>query len=110
VYPHNPRHALDTTPGSVLDGICGPRTVLVNSSHRCAVECVADGLRVSAVTQDGVVEALEWADDDWFAMGVQFQPETDGGVDLAASLFETFLDEVISRGVTASDQSPAGIH
>lgn len=102
VYPHNPRHALDATPGSVIDSICGDRTVLVTSTHYFAVDRIAEGLNATAVTCDGVVEAFEWASEDWFAMGVQFQPATDGSIDLAASIFDVFLDEVIAHAASLS--------
>jgi putative glutamine amidotransferase len=110
VHPHNPRHVLKPRAGSVMDAICGPRTVLVTSSHRYAIARVAQGLEATTVTDDGVIESLESTSQDWFAMGVQFQPDVDGSVDLAAALFDTFLDEVIAHAPAYSAQATPAAH
>ncbi|MEP7344537.1 MAG: gamma-glutamyl-gamma-aminobutyrate hydrolase family protein, partial [Gemmatimonadaceae bacterium] len=36
---------------------------------------VAEGLRVTARADDGVIEGVEWTGGDWFALGVQWHPE-----------------------------------
>jgi putative glutamine amidotransferase len=47
----------------------------VNSIHHQAVGRVGSGLRVSARAADGIVEGVEWHDDEWWALGVQWHPE-----------------------------------
>ena len=48
----------------------------VNSSHHQAAEVVGDGLRVVArCPEDGIIEALEGASDDYFVVAVQWHPE-----------------------------------
>lgn len=70
-------HAVRIESGSLLDEIFGPRERTVNSSHHQAVVEPAAGLRATARTEDGVVEALELADpaDHPFFLSVQFHPE-----------------------------------
>ena len=46
----------------------------VNSFHHQAVENVGRGLRVTACSDDGVIEAIESEEDNWL-MGVQWHPE-----------------------------------
>ncbi len=47
----------------------------VNSWHHQGVKDVGDGLVVTAVADDGMVEALELADPDQFMLAVQYHPE-----------------------------------
>ena len=65
-------HEMTFKSGTYLHKLVGP-TSAVNSSHHQAVKDVARGFRVSAVSPDGVIEALEGT--DYPALGVQFHPE-----------------------------------
>jgi putative glutamine amidotransferase len=72
-------HEVRLTPGSLLANIVGSRTLGVNSTHHQAVGRVAPPLRVTAVSQDGIVEGLEWKSGasgrlPWL-LSVQFHPE-----------------------------------
>jgi putative glutamine amidotransferase len=93
VYAHNPRHALVTVPGSLVDRVYGDGTSLVNSEHGVAVDEVAVGFSVTARCRDGVVEAIESETEDWLAVGLQFRPEPDAH-DPDLRIFEEFLDAV----------------
>jgi len=69
---------------------------------------VAQGLRVEAVAEDGVVEALSVEGASTFAVGVQFHPEWDvAGNRLYAALFAAFREAVwqraAQRGLRAAD-------
>lgn len=70
----------------------GEAEVPVNSSHHQVAEVVGDGLRVAALSEDGVIEAIEGTRTDHFVMAVQWHPERS---DDAASkkLFERFVRE-----------------
>jgi putative glutamine amidotransferase len=70
-------HKVALTPGSLLHKITGQRTLAVNSTHHQAVARVAPSLRATAVSPDGIVEALELAEPRGgpFVLGVQFHPE-----------------------------------
>ncbi|MFN8038423.1 MAG: gamma-glutamyl-gamma-aminobutyrate hydrolase family protein [Acidimicrobiales bacterium] len=76
-------HTVDLVEGSGLAALYGsPGTVLVNSVHHQAVKEVGPGLVVEATSSDdGIVEAIRLADDDRFALGVQWHPEFFEGVD-----------------------------
>ena len=65
----------------------------MNSSHHQAVDRVAPSLRVTARATDGVIEAVESADNGRFLVGVQWHPEDD----VEGALFEGFADAVVGR-------------
>ncbi len=72
-------HDVQLTPGSLLAKITGGLKAGVNSTHHQSVGRVAPGLRATALSPDGMVEALEWepalAAKAPFLLGVQFHPE-----------------------------------
>src|SRR5439155_10074922 len=73
--PH--RHAVLLEAGTRLDEIYGGGEIRVNSAHHQAVKQVGARLRVAALAPDGVIEAIESADPNWFCVGVQWHPESD---------------------------------
>lgn len=79
-------------PESVLAGVYGARRLTVRSHHHQAVGVVAPGLRVTAVAEDGMVEATEHRDRTW-TIGVQWHPEDSHapGAD-RRRLFSAFVD------------------
>ena len=70
----DPIHVVRLTARSVLMDVFGSDSVMVNSYHHQAVDAVPDGLRVTARTDDGVIEALE-ADAGSFVLAVEWHPE-----------------------------------
>jgi len=69
-------HPLRTEPGSIAASVVPDRRV--GSLHHQAVATYDAGWRCTATAPDGVVEALEWHDQDaWPALGVQWHPELD---------------------------------
>lgn len=66
-------HAISAVPGSSLSQFMSDTASSVNSRHHQAVKAVAPGFKVTAVSPDGVVEAIEGC--DYPALGVQFHPE-----------------------------------
>ena len=60
---------------SDLATILGAHALGVNSMHHQAVGTVASSLTAVAHAPDGVVEGVEWPDDDWWMVGVQWHPE-----------------------------------
>lgn len=64
-----------TEPGSRIATALGGQAT-VPCYHHQAVDRVADGLRVTARSDDGIVQALETEGEAW-ALGVQFHPEED---------------------------------
>ncbi len=90
----NHRHALEVTPGTLMERVFGDGEIRVNSMHHMAVDEVAPGFIASARCPDGVIEAIESVMPDWFAMGTQFHPEADSATALDIRIFEEFVDGV----------------
>jgi putative glutamine amidotransferase len=67
-------HEISIEPGSLIARAVGAQHVTVNSFHHQSVKRVADGLRVTAQSPDGIIEGLE-STGDWWVMGVQWHPE-----------------------------------
>lgn len=91
--PH--RHLVLLEPGSRLDEIYGGGEIRVNSSHHQAVRQVGAPFRIGAKAPDGVIEALEATDPNWFCIGVQWHPESETASALDLQLFECFLQACV---------------
>lgn len=71
-----PQHPVDVKAESLLaECVGGKGHLMVNSTHHQAVKAVGQGLLVSAVSPDGVIEAIEATDRTQFIVGVQWHPE-----------------------------------
>jgi putative glutamine amidotransferase len=96
-------HEVRLTAGSLLAKISGDCKLLVNSTHHQAVARVARALRPVAVSNDGIVEALELngeaASPLPFLLAIQFHPErlADRYPEHAA-IFHTFVESCASSG------------
>ena len=77
------RHAINVLPDTILCTLYGEGEVVVNSEHRRSVARLARGMRIAAQALDGVIEAIESAN-DWWALGVQWNPtsSTSSGLDI----------------------------
>lgn len=87
--PH--RHAVLLEPNSRMEEIYGAGEIRINSDHHQAVRQVGAGLRIGARAPDGVIEAIEAEDPNWFCIGVQWHPESESASALDMQLFECFL-------------------
>ncbi|HVW35690.1 MAG TPA: gamma-glutamyl-gamma-aminobutyrate hydrolase family protein [Pirellulales bacterium] len=88
------RHALEVVPGTLMERVYGEGEIRVNSTHHMAIDEVAPGFMVTARCPDGVVEAIESTQPDWFAFGTQFHPESESASALDMRIFEEFIDGV----------------
>jgi putative glutamine amidotransferase len=72
-------------------------SVVVNSSHHQAIDIPGDGLRVTAhCSEDDLIEAVEWATDEHFVLGVQWHPERSYDASAASRhLFRAFVEAAI---------------
>lgn len=61
-------------PDSLLGKVLGPRAI-VNQEHHQAVKDPAPGLRVTARTRDGIIQAMESTEHPYLSL-VQFHPES----------------------------------
>jgi putative glutamine amidotransferase len=75
---------------NLLLEILGAAELEVNSSHHQAVDKPAPGLRVLARAPDGIVEAVQMTDRDFF-LGVQWHPERIFERAEQRGLFEAFV-------------------
>lgn len=67
----------------------------MNSLHHQAVFKLGDGLQASAISEDGLIEALEWKNDP-FLLGVQWHPEhTFRKQEMSQRIFHAFVDACI---------------
>lgn len=72
---YGPAHDVQVRPDGLLAQVLGADHASVNSVHGQAVNRLADGLRVEAVSPDGVIEAFSVADSPTFSLCVQWHPE-----------------------------------
>ena len=68
-------HAIEVERGTRLAAALGSTDIIVNSMHHQAIDRLADGLRITARSPDGLVEGAEAENGDWWAVGVQWHPE-----------------------------------
>src|SRR5215472_3210613 len=79
-----------TEPGSLLaDAVAG--SCRVNSMHHQAIKRLGRGLKVTAHSEDGLVEAVEAADDYPFLLAVQWHPEEISDHAEQRRIFEEFV-------------------
>lgn len=93
--PH--RHAVVLEADTRLEEIYGGTEVLVNSCHHQAVRQAGSRLRVCARAPDGVIEAIETVDADWFCIGIQWHPESETASALDMQLFECFIQACLRQ-------------
>jgi putative glutamine amidotransferase len=91
------RHIVVVEPNTRLDEIYGGGELRVNSAHHQAVKTVAPKMRVSAMSPDGIIEAIEAVEPDWFCIGVQWHPEADTASALDQQLFECFVQASVRQ-------------
>lgn len=90
--------------GSELAGVLGSGPVAIKSYHHQAVDRIGDGLRVTARSADGTVQALE-VEGVPFGVAVQWHPEEDAVED--ARLFAALVD---AARVHAAASRPSASH
>jgi putative glutamine amidotransferase len=92
-------HDVELAPDSRVALALGVTHLRVNSLHHQAVDRVAEGLRLTAWAPDGIVEGVEWAATDWWAVGVQWHPEEliGDGRPWAGRLFGAFVEQARER-------------
>jgi putative glutamine amidotransferase len=85
-------HEVSVEPGSLIAKAMGTEHLTVNSFHHQSVKRVADGMRATAWSPDGIIEGLESTDDDWWVMAVQWHPEemTESAEPWDRGLFKAF--------------------
>lgn len=104
-------HTVELTSGGMLARLAGQQKVQVNSLHAQAIDRIAPGLAIEAVSSDdGVIEAVRVTAAKSLALGVQWHPEWHIATDtLSRAIFSRFGDAArlraarrAARGVTAA--------
>jgi putative glutamine amidotransferase len=88
-------HKVNIMPESRMKNIY-PSVINVNTMHHQAVKDVGEGLIVTAVAPDGVIEAIE-RPGDTFVLGVQWHPERLITYSEHNALLNMFVEECISK-------------
>jgi len=86
-------HFVNVEVGSLLFRSASSNRFKVNSFHHQAVRNVANGFAASAISSDGIIEAIE-SRNHRFVLGVQWHPENLAMIDEKHSieLFQSFID------------------
>lgn len=72
----NEVHTVTIESGSILKEICGVDKLPVNSLHHQGVGNLSDKMKVSAKSEDGVIEAIEYKNlEERFILAMQWHPE-----------------------------------
>ncbi len=88
------RHVIEIVEGSRLWDVYGPGEIRVNSQHHMAVDELAPPFTVTATCPDGVIEAYESVEPDWYCVGVQWHPENETSSALDMQVFQSLLEFV----------------
>jgi putative glutamine amidotransferase len=100
---HDVHHVIAIETESRISRMAGAREMVVNSSHHQAILMPGRNLRITARAPDGVIEAVEWAGDENWVVGVQWHPERSMESDpVAQSLFGSMVKEAAMRKAPAA--------
>ena len=70
-----PRHIINFPQNSLLESFTGQSRVVVNSLHGQGIDRLGEGLKVEALSEDGLVEALSIKGYKTFGIGIQWHAE-----------------------------------
>ncbi|MGB2697250.1 MAG: gamma-glutamyl-gamma-aminobutyrate hydrolase family protein [Candidatus Zixiibacteriota bacterium] len=90
------KHKVKIKENSRLYSVVKQKEILVNTSHHQVIKDVAPGLKASAWSEDGVIEALEGKTKD-FLISVQWHPEAMIKHPSSRALFKAFVKECRKR-------------
>ncbi len=83
-------HDIQIKKDTKLYQIYQKKLLSVNSVHKCTITEVGKEFIVSALSEDGLIEGIEYNGDDKFILGVQFHPEV---VEELSIVFSKFINE-----------------
>jgi putative glutamine amidotransferase len=89
-------HSVSVLPGTMMFKITGSARDTVTTNHHQAVEKIAPALRPNAVSDDGLVEGIEWKEPQGksFLIGVHWHPERmEKDNPLSGKIAGTFIHE-----------------
>jgi putative glutamine amidotransferase len=89
-----PAHAVHLLPESPLGKLIGKERLEVNSHHHQAINALAEGLEIMALSDDGLVEAV-YMPARPYVWAVQWHPELLPNDDASGKLFASFVRSAI---------------
>jgi putative glutamine amidotransferase len=95
---YGPSHPVSLMEGGLLRQLAGSDSIMVNSLHGQGIARLADGVRVEAVADDGLIEAFSVDEAPGFNLSVQWHPEwrvTEN--EFSMSIFKAFGDACRQR-------------
>jgi putative glutamine amidotransferase len=84
-------HGATLASGSHLQKLAGAERVRINSSHHQSIDRPGEGLRVTALGTDGIIEGVELESREDWVIGVQWHPERMPDDPFAQKLFADFV-------------------
>lgn len=91
-----PAHSVSVAGGTLLAKTTKKKEIKVNSTHHQSVKKPGKGLVVSAVSSDGIIEAIE-KPGDTFLLGVQWHPEFLSNIKEHLALFKALVKSAKRR-------------
>lgn len=91
-------HSISISDNSLLKKVVGSNSANINGAHHQAIAKLSDELIATALSEDGVIEAVEWKDktDEPWMLAVQWHPERMKDRDTnpaSKNIRENFLEE-----------------
>ncbi len=90
----NSKHKVFVNENSILYDIYKSKEIEQPSIHNYIVKDSGENFKVSATSEEGYIEGLEYKDPDKFIVGVQFHPELEEANDI---LFKRLIEEAKKR-------------
>ena len=90
---YNKEHFININKDSFLYKLYGEK-IFVNSRHNYVIDFVNKPFIINAKSDDGIIEGIEYIDDNHFIIGVQFHPEDLDNMD---KLYNYFIKECLTR-------------
>ena len=102
-------HGVNIKPGSLLNEITGVERTVANSAHHQAIDKLGKGLAVNCISDDGIIEGIEWdqKENKSFFLGIQWHPERMykfhfANAPAAKNIRDMFIKEVKNSSVKES--------
>lgn len=86
-----PVHKVKLMENSILYNMFGSE-IEVNSNHQYALPMIKEPLKITGISEDCIIEAIEHVDADKFIVGVQWHPER---MESMQPLFKEFINKTI---------------
>lgn len=92
-YSKNTLHKIKTEKNSIISKLLGDSS-LVNTRHLYAVKKVKKPFKVTSLSEDKIIESIEYIDDKHFILGLQFHPEDMINTE---NIYNYFIKEITKR-------------